>query len=64
MHDEFENFKGTGHAEKAGAKNLAESQPDEPSYVELEESEMEKLPKDYPAELQEDVIMQDKSKRK
>ena len=39
--DEPENVKGPGHANKAGAKNLDESEQDEPSFGELEVTETE-----------------------
>ena len=41
MKDEPENLKGLGHTQKAGAKNLVESEQDEPSFEELEVTEKE-----------------------
>ena len=39
--DEPENVKGPAHGKKAGAKNLVESEQDEPSFEELEVTEKE-----------------------
>ena len=38
---EPEKLKGLGHTQKAGAKNLVESEQDEPSFEELEVTEKE-----------------------
>ena len=39
MKDELENLKRLGHTQKAGAKNIVESEQDEPSFEDLEVTE-------------------------
>ena len=50
MRDEFENKKGRGEAQEAGAKNLNSSKQDYSSFAEVDVAETEELAEHNPGE--------------